>query len=284
MRASSVFGGREEYQFWQCEKCDAVYLFPFPSQEQEDLFYRNEFSAFMSKRSGGDRDWSNAEAHIKSNQDQIKRRWPFLEEYIRPGMKLLEIGCSSGFMLDAFIKHGLDCVGVDPSGEFSDFLKRKGRVIFQSLNDLSADERFDLIVHFFVFEHIRDPFTFLARTYGLLQPKGTMIFEIPCVNDPLTSLYTIPAFEKFYWSMAHHYYYSPKSMAYVLDKMGFDYELVPEQRYDLSNHITWMTEGKPGGQGKYAHVFSSTLLEQYKHDLKKQWLCDTIFVRVYKKV
>jgi SAM-dependent methyltransferase len=284
LRADTVFGGREEHNFWHCRNCDAVYLYPVPSLEEEARFYREEFGKFMSSRSGSDRDWSNAEAHRRTNQDQVERRWPFLEAHLHRGMDLLEIGCSSGFMMDAFREHGLNCVGIEPSGEFLSFLEKNKHVAYQSLEELRSKNsiKFDLIVHFFVLEHIRDPFSFLKKTYELLKPKGKIIAEIPCVNDPLTSLYIIPSFEKFYWSIAHHYYYGPKSLSYILDKLNLKYELFAEQRYDLSNHITWMMEGKPGGQGRFNHIFSEALREKYAEDLKKHWLCDTIILIIFR--
>lgn len=281
IRAESVYGGGPEHKFWQCRQCDAVYLYPVPSVEEERRFYREEFAKFMASRSGEDRDWSTAEAHVKTNQDQVSRRWVFLKDYLRQEMNLLEIGCSSGFMLNAFRAHGMHCVGVEPSGEFLEFLHRNRHIAYRSIEELREKEpnrKFDLIVHFFVFEHIRDPFVFLEETLKLLKLGGRMIAEVPCVHDPLTSIYDIPAFETFYWSIAHHYYYSPKSMSYILNRLNLKSRLIPEQRYDLSNHIIWMTKGKPGGQDKYNHVFSKELLNKYKQDLKDRWLCDTMFV------
>jgi SAM-dependent methyltransferase len=285
IRADFVFGGNEEHNFWHCQQCDAVYLYPAPSAEEEAIFYKREFEEFMSTRSNGERDWSGAEAHIKTNQDQVFRRWKFLEGHLSPQKSLLEIGCSSGFMLNAFRDHGLQCTGVEPSGEFVQFLEQNGYSAFNSLDELQQQKpqaRFDLIVHFFVFEHIRDPFEFLKQSFDLLNPQGKIIAEIPCVKDPLTSLYEIPAFERFYWSIAHHYYYSPRSLSFILDKLNFNYQILPEQRYDLSNHMHWMMKGKPGGQGKYSPVFSRNLNEQYKNDLKEHWQCDTMFLIIEK--
>ncbi len=285
IRADYVFGGRPEHKFWHCDTCDAIYLFPIPSVEEEQYFYEKEFEKFMASRSGDERDWSGAERHIQTNQDQVRRRWKFLEPHMQPGMELLEIGCSSGFMMDAFREFGMKCTGIEPSSVFIDYLKEKQYEVYSSLDEFRASAQaraFDVIVHFFVFEHIRDPYTFLRETVALLKPGGRLIAEIPCANDPLTSLYTIPAFEKFYWSIAHHYYYTPKSLAHVLDELGYSYRLLPEQRYDLSNHIVWMTEGKPGGQGRFNNVFSKQLVEQYKSDMKQRWQCDTVFLEVYK--
>ncbi len=42
VRASYVFGGSADHRFWQCSHCDAIYLFPVPSLEQEKLFYKKE--------------------------------------------------------------------------------------------------------------------------------------------------------------------------------------------------------------------------------------------------
>lgn len=284
IRAQFVYGGQDFHKFWNCAACDAVYLYPAPSEEEEERFYRQEFEKFMCDRSGEDRDWSNAKAHIQTNQDQVNRRWPFLAPYVKAGMALLELGCSSGFMLNRFREEGLKCVGIELSGGFLEFLHANGHEAYQTIQELESrgKRHFDLIVHFFVLEHIRHPFKFFEESLGLLKPGGKIIAEVPCVNDPLTSLYHIPAFEQFYWSVAHHFYYRPKSLKYLMDKLGVTYEMVADQRYDLSNHITWMTEGKPGGQGRYSHVFSNDLIEKYKSDLKAKWICDTIFLIVYK--
>ncbi len=284
IKANFVYGGKEFHNFWLCSKCKIVYLFPALSEEEEAFFYKKEFEKFMSSRSGSERDWSGAEEHIKTNQDQVARRWKFLEQHVEKEMDLLEIGCSSGFMLNRFRDFGVNCTGIEPSGEFLQFLKENGYNVFSDMNSMKQNKhsKFDLIVHFFVLEHIRNPFDFFKETYNMLKPGGKIIAEVPCVKDPLTSVYNIPEFEKFYWSIAHHYYYSPESISYILEKLGYQYELIPEQRYDLSNHMVWMQEGKPGGMGRYSNVFSNELDRLYKRNLKDNWQCDTIFIVVSK--
>ncbi len=281
VRASSVFGGRKEHNFWQCEACEAIYLHPVLTPEEEKHFYRQEFEGFMSTRVGDHRDWSNAEKHKSSNQDQVRRRLPFLRDYLKPGIDLLEIGCSSGFMLDAFSALGVNCTGVEPSGEFSEYLEQSGYSIYDDVHAITG-KKFDVITHFFVFEHIGDPFSFLQKNFQLLNDGGVIVAEIPSADDPLTSVYDIEAFEQFYWSIAHHYYYNHKSLAYVMDKLGYRYEIVPEQRYDLSNHMTWMMEGRPGGQGRYAELFGDELVAKYQQRLIDKRVCDTLFLYIWK--
>ena len=281
IRAPFVFGGRDEHNFWQCKKCNSIYLFPIPTIEEEELFYLKEFEGFMSTRVGDHRDWSNAEKHKNTNQDQVARRMPFLKNYLKDDIDLLEVGCSSGFMLDAFKEYGANCVGVEPSGEFSEFLENSGHSYVNDISEVK-DCNFDVIANFFVFEHMRDPYKFVTEMYGLLNENGVIICEIPCANDPLTSLYNIKEFENFYWSIAHHFYYTPESLRYIMDKLCYKYELIPEQRYDLSNHITWMIDGKPGGQGRFSEAFGDDLVSNYRDRLINTWQCDTIFLYIWK--
>lgn len=282
IRAKFVFGGKKNDKFWECSVCKSIYLYPIPTKKDEAKFYKNEFEKYMSKRVGDHRDWSNALLHKQTNQDQVQRRLPFLRKYLKKKSKLLEIGCSSGFMLEAFDKtFGLNCVGIEPSGEFSDYVKGLGYEVYKDISELK-NRKFDIITHFFLFEHMRDPFKFMRDCMSLLDDNGIIIAEVPNASDPLTSIYDIEAFEKFYWSKAHHYYYTKDSLSYVLGKLGYKFKLVPEQRYDLSNHLVWMMEGRPGGQGKYNSKLGRNTIAEYKKNLIKTWHCDTIFMYVWK--
>ena len=128
-----------------------------------------------------------------------------------------------------------------------------------------------------------NPIKFLKEQIDLLNPNGLIIAEVPNVNDPLTSLYNIPQFEKFYWSIAHHYYYNPKSVSCELKKLNCsNFEIKLDQRYDLSNHIEWLNKGVPGGQKKYNHIFSQNTLESYKNNLITSKHCDTFFMYIWK--
>lgn len=278
IKGEFVYGGRPEQHFWRCARCSMIYLYPAMTEDEEARFYRAEFEKYMANRAGVDMDWSGPEKHVQSNQREVTRRLPFLKPHIRMGAKVLEVGCSSGFMLSALKKRGMDVYGIDPSGGFIDFVRKQGIKVFESLEQLrsQADVRFDLIIHYYVFEHIRHPVDFIRQYVALLKPNGRMLFEVPCANDPLIELYRIPAFDRFYWSVAHHWYFNPDSLARVLEQVPCAFELRAEQRYDISNHMVWLQDGKPGGYGRYSHVFGPALDGHYKDRLKQQWVCDTI--------
>lgn len=284
IKGEYVYGAPDNYHFYICDKCEMVYLYPLMTEEQEKEFYAKEFEGFMHNRSGAEMDWSGPEAHVKSSRRERDRRELILPMDQMKGKRVLEIGCSSGFLLSHLKENGAEVVGIEPSGLFSKFVTQQKINVYSDLMDLSSahERQFDFAIHYYVLEHIREPELFLRSIMEHLKPGGCMIFEVPCVSDPLVALYNVPAFDKFYWSFAHHWYFSKKTLGLLLDRVGSRYKLFPEQRYDLSNHMWWMLKGKPGGMGKFSEVFSKETEEAYKKDLKHAWLCDTIVAKVFK--
>lgn len=265
--------------FFHCAGCDVRYLFPGLTSEQEAQFYASEFEAFMTGRAGAAGGWSKVEDHIHANQPTRVRRMQYLQPYLRPGASVLEIGCSSGFMLLPLRELGHSCVGVEPSGAFGEYLRSRQLEVYGSLAELAdaaPGRRFDLIVHFFVLEHIARPVAFLQRLLGLLSPGGRVVFEIPNAADPLYSVYDIPAFERFYWSIAHPWYFSEASLRYLLGRAGPPFRILREQRYDLSNHMVWARDGRPGGMGRFTALLGRELEDAYRRGLIAAGRCDTL--------
>jgi len=276
---SKIYGDKSKRRaFFLCPNCDVRYLFPRFSAKEEKLFYQAEFESFMDKREGKSSGWLKAEKHIKQNKQTFKRRLEYIKPYLSAHDRILEVGCSSGFMLYPFLKKGNDCIGVEPSGVFSDYIKKKGIKAYDSLKNLIRKERqkFNLIFHFFVLEHVSNPIQFFKDQLLVLQKKGKIIFEVPNVAEPLLTVYKIPAFENFYWSIHHNWYFSEKSLKFLLKKIDRPYKIIFDQRYDLSNHMIWARDGKPGGMGYFKKILGNNVESNYKKSLIKSRLCDTL--------
>lgn len=277
-----VFGDKKhERTFYKCHACDVIYLFPQLTKEEEHQFYVKEFEGFMGQRSGEKAGWETPEKHIKANQSQYQRRWEYLKNHLPDTGSILELGCSSGFMLYPLKEKGYDCYGIEPSGYFSEYVKSKGITVFDDSSIIK--DKFDIVMHFFVLEHVREPIGFIESNLELLRPGGKLIIEIPNAADPLYSLYNIPEFEKFYWSIAHHWYFTEASVSYVLEKISnISYDILRDQRYDLSNHMIWARDGKPGGMGKFSNDFGIKLDRIYKDSLIESGCCDTLILIITK--
>lgn len=278
VRASTVYGGAPTQAFWQCAECNAIYLYP-PTSESDDLaFYESEFDKWMVKRSGDEAWVEPASQFPKWSGRELPLRGPWLKKLVKPGDRVLEIGSSSGFTL-TFLRDEIGAipVGIEVAPEYASFAnEEKGVTTYLSEDEMAAagEEPFDFVLHYYVLEHVTDPVAFLTGLLSHLKPNGKMIFEVPSATDPLTSLYQVPAFEEFYWWRAHHWYFTPDSLAHVLREVDRPFEIHPAQRYDISNHMVWMATGKPGGMGRYDHVFSEETRRSYAEDLKRSGHCD----------
>jgi SAM-dependent methyltransferase len=275
-----VYGGKgRSHAFYHCSSCDVRYQYPRLDAAEEARLYAAEFESFMAGRAGSGGGWTRVEDHVRANEPTRLRRMKYLEPYLKRPARILEFGCSSGFMLGPLIEAGHECFGIEPSGVFSDHLQRGGMSVARSLDELplaDSERRFDLVMHFFVLEHIAQPRAFLAAQLALLKPSGKIVFEIPNAADPLYSVYDIPAFERFYWSIAHPWYFSEPSIRVLLEQVGRPYLVLLDQRYDLSNHMVWARDGIPGGLGRFTEGLGEELEEGYKQALIRRRKCDTL--------
>lgn len=284
---SHVFGDNEKRRaFYQCTSCDVIYQYPPLEPGEESKFYNAEFESFMTSRSSVSDGWMDADSHILANQTTVERRMKYLQPNIEPESSILEVGCSSGFMLYPLKDQGHTCLGIEPSGLFSEYVRNQGIHVYPSIEELLENEsesKFDIVQHFFVLEHVDEPLAFLNTQLSLLKPGGKLIFEIPNVADALYTIYDVPLFERFYWSIAHRWYFSESSLNYLLSEVGQPYEIILDQRYDLSNHMTWARDGKPGGMGRYTKKLGAEIEEAYKKSLVKSGHCDTLIGIITKK-
>ena len=177
-------------------------------------------------------------------------------------------------------------MAVEPSGVFAEYVSGRGircfATIEEFLTDRVAADGFDLILHYYVMEHIADPVGFLKTQLGLLKPGGRIIFEVPNANDALTKLYEIPAYERFIWVVSHRWYFTEKSLAATIAKAGGRGEIRLDQRYDLSNHIVWARDGKPGGMGRFTKVLGQDVEDLYRKALIRAGFGDTLIGIVQK--
>ncbi len=105
-----------------------------------------------------------------------------------PGRKLLEIGCGNGTLLEFLSSQGSICTGLEPGVTAPHLGITPGiRIIDDFFPTPRIDgDRFDIICHFNVLEHIEDPITFLNLQRQLLREGGSIIFGVPNCAEHLS--------------------------------------------------------------------------------------------------
>jgi ubiquinone/menaquinone biosynthesis C-methylase UbiE len=107
---------------------------------------------------------------------------------IRPGMRVLDVGCGAGdvsFLAATLVGPGGSVVGVDRSPEAIALAKRRAAAIglanvsfvTQDLQELATEARFDAIIGRLVLMYFPEPAAALRRLLELLAPGGVVAFH-----------------------------------------------------------------------------------------------------------
>lgn len=216
----------------------------------------------------------------KKTFDVIGRRFAKIKDVFPTRGTVLEIGAADGGFLSALrsARPQLQLSAVEPDLETNSARENLSLVgNFRTVEEAIAKNlKADIVCLFHVFEHIGEPQSFIDNIRRILAPGGRIVVEVPSLDDPLLSLYALPAYEAFYFQRQHPFVYSGRSLSRVLaaGDLIVD-EIRPYQRYGLENHLTWMRHGRPGGDKILAETFAS-VDPGYRAALEAKGLTDTV--------
>jgi SAM-dependent methyltransferase len=265
-------------KIYRCAHCGLVFLYPQMSPEEERIFYEQEYGEIYSNEKG-----TTPAQLFKARLNDAALYYEWTKQYFDTTSDCLELGCASGYFLSTIKKHVKSVTGIETHILLKNYCRELGINMVESLSECS-DNQFDVVFMFFLLEHIGDPKKYLQEIKRVLKNGGRIVIVVPNVDDALFKLYDIPGFRIFYFTPAHQFYYSKDTLSDLLKKAGFSQFMInPIQRYDLSNHMHWLQNGKPGGVGKFNHIFSHALEAEYAKSLKEHFLCDTLLSVVTKQ-
>lgn len=261
---------------YRCRGCGLVFIHPRMSPEEERKFYELEYGIIYSKeKSTTPADLFNA------RQGEARQFLSWTESYLKPTDAAIEIGCASGYFLALIRDRVASVAGIETHAELRHYAEQLGIQVWDDLARCPPTSM-DLVFVFFVLEHVADPLSFLAGIRRICRPGARLFFVVPNVDDALLSVYKVPRFRDFYFTPAHQFYYSPDTLARLFRKAGLDrFEIFQKQRYDLSNHMQWMMDGRPGGMGRFNDIFSGRFLDEYRRTLEEHQVADGLLAIVH---
>lgn len=118
-------------------------------------------------------------------------RYEFGLKFLKPGMRVLDLGCGTGYGDKVLASKGLNVTGIDIDAEAISFARKNYKdeniefKVGNILNLKDADKYFDAVISFEVIEHLKDPDKFLQNINQVLKPGGFFIMSTP--NSEFTS-------------------------------------------------------------------------------------------------
>jgi SAM-dependent methyltransferase len=201
---------REHYRIVRCENCGLVRSDPVIDEDRFNALYAASQFVF-----------SEEEPHAcRTYVDLLNRLVGNREASIA---SLMEIGCSTGFFLDAMVGQGVRVVtGFEPSRDCVEHAAADIRV--HIVNDVYSPEQlggatFDVVCGFHVFDHLRDPLTTLQSVVRSLNPRGHVLLVCHDVEHWTARLLGehSPIFD-----VEHIYLFSRTTMRRLLERAGFE--------------------------------------------------------------
>jgi 2-polyprenyl-3-methyl-5-hydroxy-6-metoxy-1,4-benzoquinol methylase len=114
--------------------------------------------------------WSSDSFTESKTQETVD----LIESLVKPGCKMLDIGCANGAMLDYAKQQGAITSGLEYSRANLDELKRKQHNAYSDWSQVQ--ERFDIITAFDVVEHLYDLESFFDSCINHLSDDGLLVF------------------------------------------------------------------------------------------------------------
>ena len=212
------------YVLVRCE-CGLVFQDPPPDRAAlEQAYYHDE--SFSKALLGELRPITQRNARAKLR---------LLGGEISPGMRVLDVGASSGAWLELVECHGAHATGVEIGTATAAAARERGLdmrsgTLEEALPDLSGD-RFDLITYWDVLEHLVDPLGELELAQRLLAPEGRIAATFPNVEGLYPRLsYWLLGQRTGVWEYpelpVHLYDFSPRTAARLLERAGYELERV----------------------------------------------------------
>lgn len=203
-----------------CAECGLVQTNPRLDAHSYERFYDTEYRTIY--RGSG----AASHAYVREGWQRGELIYEYLEANCEPllsrgsDLRVLDVGCGSGGILQYFIDKGHAGRGVDLDSTMVSFAVeeigldvRAGTVL-----GLPSDEAYDLVIYSHVLEHLVDIPSELGRVHDLVAPGGAVYVEVPGLRN-IHEMYR-GDFKRFV-HIAHTYHFTLTTLSNMMRRYGF---------------------------------------------------------------
>lgn len=209
----------------KCKKCSLVYANPLATFDKLEEYYSNTFPG----------DEKSFHLLIEENNKAIEPNKEIFRELNKnqPPGKFLDIGCSTGYTIDAANQMGWEGYGVELSKQYCDYSIEVAGLKNIYRGDLYRaefpDNFFDYVLSWHTIEHVPDAKKLLLEIHRITKKDCKLRIGTPHINNFSNwSNHIIAKFKgkhiKYCTAYEHTYEFTPKTIKRMLNECGFEVE------------------------------------------------------------
>ncbi len=227
---------KDHMRIVRCTACDLVYVSPVFDESHYKKVYRSTEYQDIVRDLGIRSHAYRVERFGRERVDIMARHLPI------PRPRMLDVGCSTGFVVEAARDRGWDAVGLDLNPSAVEFGCSRGL----DLRDVALEDAelepgsFDAVCLFDVLEHLLEPVRTVQACTRLLRPGGILFMYVP--NYDSASRLLMGRDAHFIWPTHHLNYYTPITMRNLLRREGLLPEYVATEGLDIVDYLWYRRE------------------------------------------
>jgi 2-polyprenyl-3-methyl-5-hydroxy-6-metoxy-1,4-benzoquinol methylase len=207
---------KKKFSIVICPSCGLIFQHPQPV-DVDELYNEGYYSG------------SSEYSYIDEREDKFlrdiesRRRIQNIEKffpYRRKPLRILDVGCSFGNLIQNAIDLGHDAYGLD----VSEYVKQNGHSNIARGNVCDPiDGYYDVITMAETIEHLRDPKRALLNCHDALNPNGILLIQTTNM-DSITRRFE--GKNSRYFLPGHLFYFSIRTLERMLESTGFKIEKI----------------------------------------------------------
>lgn len=226
---------KENFLLCQCSNCKLIFTNPRPNIEEISKYYESEdYISHQNKTNN----LTNFLYKIV-RKITIRNKVNFINQINPSKGKLLDIGCGTGYFLKEATHQKWKVTGIEPNPTARQITHHNKIKVFESLDEIKKDKKFDVITLFHVLEHIHELRKTGKKLNKHLKEYGTLIIAVPNHKSFDSNHYGTN------WAgydvPRHLYHFDHESMQKYAEKIGMKIIQIKPMKFD-SFYVSLLSE------------------------------------------
>lgn len=226
---------REQFLLCKCSQCQLVFTNPRPAKESINKYYQSE--DYISHRDQSNNLTNFLYKNVRKYTIRQKLGW-LKENNLKKG-NLLDIGCGTGYFLQAAAKDGWKAIGLEPDNTARNRALQKRLPIVSDISELPKKKLYQCITMFHVLEHIHQLRKTGKKLYEILKSDGTLFIAVPNYNSYDSQYYAE------YWAgldvPRHLYHFTQETIHFFANAHNFKVTNTIPMKFD-SYYVSMLSE------------------------------------------